>query len=140
MGGRFVIDYNNFESFDSHGHYNNEYTESDHKNVENYTLSEEGYLIRHHKIPAFSLSHKEWCWLDLTRSSEIDYKSHAFEQLLLPQEQKDMISALVGAHTQGKGQFDDMVQGKGKGLIFLLHGAPGLGKTLTAGMFGPSLF
>ncbi|KAK4201840.1 hypothetical protein QBC40DRAFT_323006 [Triangularia verruculosa] len=28
--------------------------------------------------------------------------------------------------------FDDFIAGKGKGLIFLLHGKPGLGKTLTA--------
>lgn len=26
----------------------------------------------------------------------------------------------------------DLIRGKGKGLIFLLHGAPGVGKTLTA--------
>lgn len=29
----------------------------------------------------------------------------------------------------------DFVLGKGTGLIFLLHGKPGVGKTLTAGMF-----
>ncbi|KAF2801840.1 P-loop containing nucleoside triphosphate hydrolase protein [Mytilinidion resinicola] len=29
--------------------------------------------------------------------------------------------------------FDDVVRGKGQGLIILLHGAPGLGKTMTAG-------
>ena len=28
----------------------------------------------------------------------------------------------------------DFVEGKGNGLIFLLHGAPGVGKTFTAGM------
>jgi len=28
----------------------------------------------------------------------------------------------------------DFVEGKGSGLIFLLHGSPGVGKTFTAGM------
>jgi SpoVK/Ycf46/Vps4 family AAA+-type ATPase len=28
----------------------------------------------------------------------------------------------------------DLVEGKGSGLIFLLHGTPGVGKTFTAGM------
>jgi len=28
----------------------------------------------------------------------------------------------------------DFVEGKGSGLIFLLHGTPGVGKTFTAGM------
>lgn len=30
----------------------------------------------------------------------------------------------------------DFVRGKGSGLIFLLHGMPGVGKTCTAGMMG----
>lgn len=30
---------------------------------------------------------------------------------------------------------DDLMAGKGNGLIMLLHGGPGTGKTLTAGMF-----
>lgn len=32
----------------------------------------------------------------------------------------------------------DFVQGKGNGLIFLLHGRPGVGKTCTAGKFSIS--
>ena len=31
----------------------------------------------------------------------------------------------------------DFVKGKGNGLIFLLHGRPGVGKTCTAGRFFP---
>ena len=33
----------------------------------------------------------------------------------------------------------DFVRGKGGGLIFLLHGVPGVGKTCTAGMTVPFL-
>ncbi len=33
----------------------------------------------------------------------------------------------------------DYIEGKGNGLIFLLHGGPGVGKTLTAGSFSLSL-
>jgi hypothetical protein len=33
----------------------------------------------------------------------------------------------------------DYVDGKGNGLIFLLHGGPGVGKTFTAGKFCPHL-
>lgn len=32
------------------------------------------------------------------------------------------------------GRHDDIIAGKGSGLIMLLHGGPGTGKTLTAGM------
>lgn len=31
----------------------------------------------------------------------------------------------------------DFIRGKGSGLIFLLHGPPGVGKTCTAGEFAP---
>lgn len=33
------------------------------------------------------------------------------------------------------GKRKDMIAGKGNGLIMLLHGAPGTGKTLTAGTY-----
>lgn len=42
------------------------------------------------------------------------------------------MQALVATHTQQKLGFDDIVKGKGKGLILVLHGPPGVGKTLTA--------
>lgn len=64
--------------------------------------------------------------------TEFEYNTRAFESLALPDEQKTMLSSLVRAHT-AELQFDDLVKGKGKGLIFLLHGEPGVGKTLTAG-------
>ena len=45
---------------------------------------------------------------------------------------KDVIYKLVVSHGTGSSKFDDFVKGKGKGLIGLLFGPPGSGKTLTA--------
>src|SRR4051812_48388279 len=51
---------------------------------------------------------------------------------------KQTLQALVKTHfmqkqAQNSPNFEyDIVRGKGKGLIILLHGAPGLGKTFTA--------
>lgn len=42
-----------------------------------------------------------------------------------------MIYALVDVQTSAK-KMDDIITGKGNGLIVLLHGSPGTGKTLTA--------
>jgi SpoVK/Ycf46/Vps4 family AAA+-type ATPase len=63
----------------------------------------------------------------------------AFEKKLqLKQEYKDIIKALVSKHdagnndNDGKKKVTDIVEGKGKGLVILLHGPPGVGKTLTA--------
>jgi SpoVK/Ycf46/Vps4 family AAA+-type ATPase len=52
---------------------------------------------------------------------------------VLPPEKKQVLKALVSAHKfHGSKTIDDVVQGKGKGLVFVLHGPPGVGKTLTA--------
>lgn len=51
---------------------------------------------------------------------------------------KDIVQALIQTHArtsrneQSKDREFDVVKGKGKGLIILLHGAPGVGKTSTA--------
>ncbi|KMU78442.1 hypothetical protein CISG_07446 [Coccidioides immitis RMSCC 3703] len=63
---------------------------------------------------------------------DVKYNSEAFESLLLPASQKEMILALVKAHADPRLTFDDVIVGKGRGFICLLHGAPGTGKTLTA--------
>jgi signal recognition particle GTPase len=54
---------------------------------------------------------------------------------------KDTLQALVKTHfsqrsSQCSNHFEyDIVRGKGRGLVILLHGAPGLGKTFTAGKY-----
>jgi len=62
--------------------------------------------------------------------------------LVLDSKTKDLVKALIMVRTPGKGfkqgmslvrKRDDLIAGKGNGLIMLLHGGPGTGKTLTAG-------
>lgn len=63
------------------------------------------------------------------------------EHLILPHGHKEMVMSLTAQHFQDKVtrgseiNHRDIVRGKGKGLIILLHGAPGLGKTTTAGRY-----
>lgn len=40
---------------------------------------------------------------------------------------------MVKSFLNNKVQFQDLVAGKGDGLVILMHGPPGVGKTLTAG-------
>ncbi|KAF5335856.1 hypothetical protein D9758_016705 [Tetrapyrgos nigripes] len=63
---------------------------------------------------------------------DIYWNDKIFDNLELPQDTKEMILAMVKTQTSGKLKFDDFVLGKGMGLIFNLHGPPGVGKTLTA--------
>jgi SpoVK/Ycf46/Vps4 family AAA+-type ATPase len=61
--------------------------------------------------------------------------------------QKSRLRALItsyareerdGQKMKGPAWSADFVKGKGQGLIFLLHGSPGVGKTCTAGSIVPS--
>jgi SpoVK/Ycf46/Vps4 family AAA+-type ATPase len=65
---------------------------------------------------------------------DVQWNKDTFDhQLVLQEEKKELIKALVSVHI-GKSQFTkpDFMDGKGEGLIILLHGGPGTGKTLTA--------
>jgi SpoVK/Ycf46/Vps4 family AAA+-type ATPase len=55
-----------------------------------------------------------------------------FRLLVLGDRQKLLVHALVRQHKARARVFDDIVSGKGKGLVGLLAGPPGSGKTLTA--------
>lgn len=80
-------------------------------------------------IKGFSFATKQWGRFAVGRVSPIEFRDDAFEQLVLAQDKKDLVRALV---TNGTGGFSDIISGKGGGCIFLLHGEPGVGKTLTA--------
>lgn len=92
-------------------------------------------IICDNVIPGFSLSTKRWCFFELDYIQEFKYNTEAFKSLVLAEEQKSMIHSLVRIHADERLQFDDLIEGKGKGMIFLLHGEPGVGKTLTAGVY-----
>ncbi len=57
------------------------------------------------------------------------YQKNAFDRLVLDPKRKRIIQALVASHA---GESTGIVAGKGAGLVFLLGGPPGVGKTLTA--------
>ncbi|CAH0039558.1 unnamed protein product [Clonostachys solani] len=84
-------------------------------------------------VPAFSLKEKKWQWLLTDRLQDVKWNTLAFNSLQLDTVTKDLIEALIKGHKDKTTTvFDDVIPGKGQGLIFLLHGHPGLGKTLTA--------
>lgn len=77
----------------------------------------------------FSLSAKQWGRFAVSGLAPIAFREDAFEKLVLPEEDKELVKAIV--QDEG-GDFSDLIDGKGGGSIFLLHGPPGQGKTLTA--------
>jgi predicted nucleotidyltransferase len=95
--------------------------------------SNQHYIICHTQIFGFSLTDKRWCAFDIDLIQDVEYSGSAFNTLLLPTDLKATLLSLVEVHTNKSLQFGDLVHDKGKGMIFLLHGEPGTGKTLTAG-------
>ncbi|KNE72953.1 hypothetical protein AMAG_20643 [Allomyces macrogynus ATCC 38327] len=87
------------------------------------------YLIMCPQFYGYAFGKKAWGEMLVEFIKPIQFAEHAYDQLVLDPATKDLVLGLVESH--GK-LHADLIQGKGRGLIFLLHGSPGQGKTLTA--------
>ena len=76
----------------------------------------------------FSFSSKRWGELYIDHLKPIKFDDNAFNYLVLNPEIKKMMKALI---LNVKHSFKDIIGGKSGGCIFMLHGPPGVGKTLT---------
>ncbi|KAI0865854.1 P-loop containing nucleoside triphosphate hydrolase protein [Xylaria cubensis] len=85
-------------------------------------------------VKAYALKSKQWGEVYVDGISNIKWDENAFDSLVLEEETKRLIKSFVSAQIkQSKSpEFDDIVEGKGQGMIMLLTGEPGIGKTLTA--------
>lgn len=64
--------------------------------------------------------------------TDVTWNKDAFKRLVVPGETKELIQAAVTAHGHQLSAAPDIIADKGQGLLILLHGGPGTGKTLTA--------
>ena len=80
--------------------------------------------------------------LDIRYCLPVKPDRNPFARLVMPNERKMMIKALVykytdpkyaGGHSQVWGA--DFIKNKGEGQVFLLHGGPGVGKTFVSHLF-----
>ncbi|KAM0418890.1 hypothetical protein ACHAPT_012155 [Fusarium lateritium] len=103
------------------------------------SLSEDELLTCPPLVPLYSFVSRQWCFVFIDDLSEIEWKPQIFEQLQIDEEMKDAIQGLVRGYSTHASLFDDFIEGKGRGLVFLLHGPPGCGKTMTAESISESL-
>ncbi|KAF8471756.1 hypothetical protein BDZ91DRAFT_716438 [Kalaharituber pfeilii] len=83
----------------------------------------------------FDFATKEWRLVDVGRLTPPTWNPNVFDLLVLPEKKKELVRGLVEQHleeSKGAVVLDDIIPGKGKGLVYVLHGPPGVGKTLTA--------
>ncbi|KAI8950128.1 P-loop containing nucleoside triphosphate hydrolase protein [Xylaria longipes] len=121
------------------------------------TLTPHQYFLCHFKMPAFVFKTRTWgkflagfLSASADPDSELlhmrDFSKPAFDEglvdhLVMTPQRKRILKALAksfartnknGEPLKGEPWTADFIPGKGHGLIFLLHGRPGVGKTYTA--------
>ena len=83
------------------------------------------------EVHAFPLKEKKWFSLLVDNVKPVAWNKEAFERLVLPSKTKDMVKALVMVRSSARGtkqgmslagKREDLIAGKGAGLIMLLHG------------------
>ena len=93
------------------------------------------------RVFGFVLRSRTWAALSINLVKDRAVRPDGFNQLVLPRGHKELVQALVETHSRESrsnerpaesGPKFDLVKGKGKGLIILCHGVPGVGKTSTA--------
>ncbi len=90
----------------------------------------DGLALLPDHVVGFSMRARRWGTIKLEGLKPITWRTDSFDKLVLEDEAKSVIKALV-EHSNNV-NFTDLIDGKGGGTIFLCHGKPGLGKTLTA--------
>lgn len=92
------------------------------------------------RVLGYVLKDKHWAQFAVENLGEIKKEdaNQILERLHLSgpgkdkgKKKKELLLSLVTSHGTGKGELQDLVADKGKGLVFLLYGAPGVGKTST---------
>ncbi|KAK3937611.1 hypothetical protein QBC46DRAFT_356560 [Diplogelasinospora grovesii] len=105
---------------------------------------EEDLVLLPKRMFAYALRERRFLPIDLNLLKPVRREPGVFENLRIQGDYKDVVRGLVMSHFQRKvlerryadaameGPGQDLIQGKGRGLVVLLHGVPGVGKTATA--------
>lgn len=104
-------------------------------------IQEHELVLLPKRLFAYALQDRKFVMLDIANAKSIAQTGDPFKELIISRSHKDMISSLVHAHFEKK-QIEqlhgfyltsqDIIHNKGRGLVILLHGVPGVGKSSTA--------
>ncbi|KAM5355024.1 hypothetical protein ACJ41O_001670 [Fusarium nematophilum] len=107
-------------------------------------LRDEDLVLLPKRMFAYALRERRFLPIDLNLLKPVRREPGVFENLRIQRDYKNVVRGLVMSHFQRKalerryadaaaeGPSQDLIQGKGRGLVVLLHGVPGVGKTATA--------
>ncbi|KAH6849843.1 P-loop containing nucleoside triphosphate hydrolase protein [Chaetomium sp. MPI-CAGE-AT-0009] len=85
-------------------------------------------------VGCYSVENKEFYLVSAEKLRPVPWDPDAMKRLVLDEEKKALLEGLVSQHysKEQDGHQRDFIPKKGEGLVVLLHGPPGVGKTLTA--------
>lgn len=107
-------------------------------------LRDEDLVLLPKRMFAYALRERRFFPIDLNLLKSVHREKGVFDNLRIQEEYKEVVHSLVVSHFKKKslerryaessteGPSQDLIQGKGRGLVVLLHGCPGVGKTATA--------
>lgn len=108
------------------------------------SVREEDLILLPKRMFAYVLRERRFVAIDINCLVPVRREVGVFENLRILKDYKDIVRGLVASHFEKKtierkyvdrgteGPSQDLIQGKGRGLVVLLHGVPGVGKTATA--------
>ncbi|KAJ5026296.1 hypothetical protein J3E73DRAFT_213141 [Bipolaris maydis] len=88
-------------------------------------------LVFPRSVVSYDLRRKLWIDLQVDHIREVVWNTQAFESLAIDDDAKELLEAVV-TNQIASSKGTDIIADKGNGLIILLHGGPGTGKTFTA--------
>ena len=81
----------------------------------------------------FDLDNHEWYSVNITDLQPKDWRPESFDRLVMNPTRKDTLKRItMTSFRKTETASHDAIEGKGKGLVLLLYGPPGVGKTMTA--------
>ncbi|TIA04199.1 P-loop containing nucleoside triphosphate hydrolase protein [Aureobasidium pullulans] len=96
------------------------------------SLTDDQKVLCTHLIRGYALKEKIWLNFFVNSVQDVAFNSSAFQSLVLPEDTKELILGFTCTQQSTRMAYDDVIEGKGRGIILLLCGPPGVGKTLTA--------
>lgn len=126
--GRIMIDPVSYAEFNPSGDYEHGGSRNRTQTNPECIVNEDMYWNTWPFVQGFSFSTKQWGNVFVSGVTDIQFRTNAFDTLVLDQDTKDMMKSLV---LNSEFSFKDIISEKSGSCIFLLHGPPGIGKTLT---------
>jgi hypothetical protein len=84
-------------------------------------------------LEVFSLDNQDWYHVEITNLKPKHWRPESFDRLVLDKHNKENLLRLAKNNSRlvQSSKSKDIIEGKGKGVVLLLHGPPGVGKTVS---------